>query len=160
VKVPIVNEARRLGLDAFTGGHPMAGTEKAGFGASREDLFHGCRWILTPSPGQHVSPLLRRMIRDVGARAVVISPEAHDRAVAFLSHAPQVVSWALLAAARKDPVARRHLALAGPGFRDMTRLAKSPQGLWREILGENAAEVEAALRAIRVGLRGRAPRVG
>ena len=92
------------------------------------------------------------MIRDVGARVVVISPAAHDRAVAFLSHAPQVVSYALLKAARKDPVTRRHLTLAGPGFRDMTRLAKSPRSLWRQILRENAAEVARALDEIRAAL--------
>ncbi len=72
----------------------------------------------------------------------------HDRAVAFLSHLPQVVAWALLAAAQADPVARRHLALAGPGFRDMTRLARSPHGLWRQILAQNSDESSRALRAL------------
>jgi prephenate dehydrogenase len=152
VKGPIVKEARRLQLDTFVGGHPMAGTEKAGFAASREDLFRGCRWILTPMQGR-VPPALRRIIRDVGARPVVVSPEEHDRAVAFLSHAAQLVSCAVLAAARKDPVTRRHLDLAGPGFRDMTRLAKSPQRLWREIVRENATEVQRALSGIRAALR-------
>ena len=81
----------------------------------------------------------------------------HDRIVAFLSHAPQVASWALLEAARGDPVARRHLSGAGPGFRDMTRLARSPEALWREILKENRAEVARALVAVARRLAARAP---
>jgi prephenate dehydrogenase len=155
VKGPIVDDARRLRLDAFVGGHPMAGTEKQGFAASREDLFRGCRWILTPAGGRRVPRVLRRLIRDVGARAVIVSSEDHDRAVAFLSHAAQLVSCAVLEAARQDPVTRRHLDLAGPGFRDMTRLAKSPRGLWREIVRENAVEVERALAGIRAALHRR-----
>ena len=79
-------------------------------------------------------------------------PAAHDRTAAFLSHVPPVVAWALLGAARGDRVAGRHLALAGPGFRDMTRLAASPRALWREILAENHGEVARALRAFRAAL--------
>jgi prephenate dehydrogenase len=76
----------------------------------------------------------------------------HDRAVAFVSHLPQLVSWALLDAARRDAVAARHLDVAGPGFADMTRLARSPRALWREILGENAPEVRRALRTFAAAL--------
>ena len=54
-------------------------------------------------------------------------------------------------------MAGRALALAGPGFADMTRLAKSPRGLWREILGQNRREVERALRALRAAFRREAP---
>ena len=72
----------------------------------------------------------------------------HDRAMAFLSHVPQVVAWALLEAARGDAVARRHLRRAGTGFRDMTRLARSPRPLWNDILGANRVEVRRALGAL------------
>ena len=76
----------------------------------------------------------------------------HDRVLAYLSHVPQLAAWALLGAARKDVAARRRLSLAGPGFRDMTRLARSPRALWREILGENRREVTRALGAFRACL--------
>jgi len=84
----------------------------------------------------------------VGAKPILMDAAAHDRALAFLSHAPQVVSWALFEAALGDQVARRFLPLAGPGFRDMTRLARSPRSLWGEILGQNRVEVARALRAV------------
>ena len=92
------------------------------------------------------------MVREVGARPVLMEADEHDRALAFLSHVPQVVWWALLDAALGDEVARRALPLSGPGFRDMTRLARSPRSLWREILVQNRTEVARALRAVRRAL--------
>lgn len=147
VKLPICRLAARLRLTRFVGGHPMAGGERAGFAASSADLFRGRPWILTPEPRRRPPALLLRLIRTVGARAVRIAPTSHDRAVAAVSHVPQLVSWALLEAARADSEARRHLGVAGPGFRDMTRLARSPRGLWRQILAENRVPVARALRA-------------
>jgi prephenate dehydrogenase len=152
VKVPIEMEARRLGISRFVGGHPIAGSEGSGFGASSATLFHGHAWVLTPSADVAALRLVRRMVRATGARPVLLAPAAHDRTLAFLSHVPQIVSWALFEAAAGDPVARRSLALAGPGFRDMTRLARSPRPLWRGILGQNKPEVARALRALEMAL--------
>jgi prephenate dehydrogenase len=145
VKGPIVGDATRLGLESFVGGHPMAGTERRGFAASRLDLFQGATWWLVPASDPQAARVVRRLVRDVGGRPRSIGAEEHDRVVAFLSHAPQLAAWALFEAARADPVVRRHLAGAGPGFRDMTRLARSPRRLWREILRENETEVRRAV---------------
>jgi prephenate dehydrogenase len=148
VKGPIVREARRLGLRRFVGGHPIAGNEGRGFAASSADLFRGRAWVLTPEGAMpDAVRRVREIARAAGARPVTLGAGAHDRALAFLSHLPQVVAWALAAAAEADPVARRALGLAGPGFRDMTRLARSPRPLWREILAENRGEVSRALAA-------------
>jgi prephenate dehydrogenase len=156
VKAPIEREARRLGLARFVGGHPIAGNEGSGFGASSAALFEGHSWVLTPSPDPSALRRVRALVRAVGATPVLMEAEVHDRALAFLSHVPQVVSWALFEAAAGDEVARRFLPLAGPGFRDMTRLARSPRSLWREILGQNRGEVARALRAVTRAL-GRPP---
>lgn len=155
VKGAISREARRLGIgDRFVGGHPMAGTERSGFSASSATLFRGHPWLLTPDGASERSlRLVTRAIRAVGGRPTRLAPDEHDRAMAFLSHVPQIVAWALQAAAAGDPVGARRLALAGPGFRDMTRLAASPRPLWREILGENRKEVSRALAAVRRALR-------
>ncbi|HYU40891.1 MAG TPA: prephenate dehydrogenase/arogenate dehydrogenase family protein [Vicinamibacteria bacterium] len=155
VKRGICGDARRRGLAQFVGGHPMAGREVSGFAASTPDLFHGRRWILTPDSATTPTALraVRALVRAAGARPVVMTPAEHDRAVAFLSHVPQVVAWALFGAARSDRVAKRHLDVAGPAFRDMTRLARSPRALWREILRENRGEVRQALAALRAALR-------
>lgn len=148
VKGPICREARRLGLRRFVGGHPLAGSERSGFAASSAELLRGRAWVLTPGGDAAALRTVRSLVRAVGARPVLMAPGEHDRAVAFLSHVPQITAWALLRAARRDGTARRHLSLAGPGFRDMTRLASSPRGLWRGILAGNRAEVARALDAL------------
>jgi prephenate dehydrogenase len=155
VKRGICGDARRRGLARFVGGHPMAGREASGFAASRADLFQGRWWILTPEAGTDPAAVraVRSLLRAAGARPAVMAPAEHDRAVAFLSHVPQVLAWALLAAAASDRVASRYLAVAGPAFRDMTRLARSPRPLWREILRENRGEVRQALAALSRALR-------
>jgi prephenate dehydrogenase len=153
VKGPIVAEARRLGLRRFVGGHPIAGNEGRGLESSAPDLFRGRAWALVPGRSDAAAlSRVRALVRAVGARPVLVDARAHDRALAFLSHLPQLAAWALEGAARGDRVARAHLDLAGPGFRDMTRLARSPRGLWADILRENAAEVDRARRALRRAL--------
>jgi len=150
----ICAEARRLRLRGFVGGHPMAGRERSGFDASSPDLFRGRAWILTPGRNaSEATRILSRLVRAVGARPARLTPAAHDRVVAYLSHVPQIVSWALASAARRDRVAGRHLALAGPGFASMTRLARSPRGLWRQVLAQNAPEVARARAALLRELR-------
>ena len=145
VKGPIVRDAAALGLTSFVGGHPMAGTEGRGFASSSPELFRGAPWWVVPAREPRATRAVRALVRAVGARPRTIDAADHDRVVAFLSHAPQVTSWALLEAARADPVVRRYLSGAGPGFQDMTRLARSPRGLWREILRENRPEVARAV---------------
>jgi prephenate dehydrogenase len=148
VKGGIAREAARLGLAGFVGGHPMAGTEHRGFAASSAALFRGAPWWVVPAREARATRLVRAMVRATGARPITIDPATHDRAMAFLSHLPQVVAWALLDTARGDAVARRQLRRAGPGFRGMTRLARSPRPLWNDILAANRAELRRALAAL------------
>ena len=149
VKRPICREAERLGLAGFVGGHPLAGSEAAGFGASREGLFRGRRWALCPLAATRQTALrrVRGLVRAAGARPEIVDPGRHDRAVAALSHLPQLVAWALVGTSRGLGADERRLA--GPAFAQMTRLARSPWPLWREILGANSDEVSAALDAFR-----------
>ena len=97
----------------------------------------------------------------LGARVRVLTAAEHDRALARLSHLPQLVSCALAAAVSEGADEEGLSALAGPGYRDMTRLAASPWGIWRDILATNSREVADALDALidklsaaREGLRG------
>jgi prephenate dehydrogenase len=149
VKQPIVSAARRAGLERFVGGHPMAGRARGGFAASDAELFRDRPWLLTVSADQRAVKTVAALVRSIGARPVVLGAAEHDRVVAFLSHLPQIVAWGLARCAVGDPVAGRRLALAGPAFADMTRLAKSPRALWAEILELNRVEIRGALRAFR-----------
>jgi prephenate dehydrogenase len=156
IKRPVLAEARRLGLRGFVGGHPIAGTEGRGFGASSGQLFRGRAWVLTPEGAEAFAVrAVRALVRATGARPVLMRAAEHDRVLAFLSHLPQLLAWGLRAAARGDRVTRPRLSLAGPGYRDMTRLARSPRGLWREILEGNRDEVARALRVFARVLKAR-----
>lgn len=140
-KRQIVERARGL---RFLGGHPMAGKETSGLEQADPDLFDGRPWILTPDgplpdrAGQLVDLLTR-----IGARVHWMSPSEHDRWVAACSHLPQLTSTALALAISSFQDARS--VPAGPGLRDMLRLAESPWGLWRDILATNADEVKPLL---------------
>jgi prephenate dehydrogenase len=145
-------EAAGCRTDVFVGGHPLAGRERSGPGAARADLFEGRPWVLTPSAATDAATLerARRLALLCDATPVVIGPEEHDRAVALVSHAPQVV--ASLVAARLLPAPDDAVRLAGQGLRDVTRIAASDPALWREILGSNAAAVAEVLEAIALDL--------
>lgn len=121
--------------------HPMAGREIGGAGSARADLFEGRSWVLTPGPGVKAQSkeLVLATISLLGARPIELSPQAHDAAVAKISHLPQLVS-SLLA---KQLIGTSHEAmeLAGQGLRDTVRIAGSDEKLWREIVYSNREEI-------------------
>ncbi len=125
----------------FVGGHPLAGSERSGPTAARGDLFEGRPWVLTPSEdsGSGAVAAVTELVRLCNANAVVMDPDAHDRAVALVSHAPQVL--ASLVGARLVDAPEDAVQLAGQGIRDVTRIAASDPALWTEILGGNAGAV-------------------
>jgi len=147
VKGDIVREAARLGLDGFVGGHPWRARRSRASPPPRPASSGGRRGG-SCRPVRAATRVVRSIVCAAGARAFTTDAATHDRTMAFLSHVPQVVSWALLEAARGDAVARRHVLRAGPGFRGMTRLARSPRALWQDILEANRVEVRRALRAL------------
>ncbi len=97
VKRPVVEWARALpDPDRFLGGHPVAGKERSGLGESDATLFRGETWIFTPDDGQDLTPFDEwfRLVRALGARPQILSAEAHDRQMAFLSHLAFTISTA------------------------------------------------------------------
>ena len=143
-KTTVVRTAERiLGPGrAFVGSHPMAGSEQKGVTFSRADLFAGATCIVTPTRRTPLTLVRRveRMWRRLGMRIVRMSPMAHDRAVARVSHLPHVLaSLLMLLPGEAD------LAVAASGFRDATRLASGDPEMWRDILTTNHKAVLAAM---------------
>jgi prephenate dehydrogenase len=148
----------------FVGGHPVAGSHLRGPAHARAELFEGAPYALTPpEDGSDPASLaaLEETLKSLGARVRVLAAAEHDRALARLSHLPQLVSCALAATVKEGVDAVELSTLAGPGYRDMTRLASSPWGIWQDILSTNSGEVADALDALisklsaaRDGLRG------
>ena len=142
----------RPGGSRYAGAHPMAGAERSGLAAARADLFDGCVCLLTPLAGRTAPDALATVANfweELGARVRQMTPEAHDEAVAAVSHLPHVLAAALAGWPGED--AR---ACAGPGWRDMTRVAAGSPELWTEILSRNRAPVTKALQAYIERLRG------
>ena len=129
----------------FVGGHPLAGASTGGLNAARADLFADNAWILTPADG-HASgrELLTHFINGLGAHVHFMTPEAHDDAVAYLSHLPQIVASALMHVVG-EKAGEDGLALAGRGLRDTTRLASSPADIWRDIAATNRDNIGPAI---------------
>ncbi len=140
------------GADRYAGGHPMAGSELSGPGAANARLFEGRPWAVTPTAATRPEALdaVVDLALQVGAVPIIMNAGAHDRAVAVVSHVPQVM--ATLTAARLNDAPDNHLALSGAGLRDVTRIAGSDMTLWRQILGDNAADVRAVLAEVRADL--------
>ena len=127
-KLEICNFAKKVlpSNITFIGGHPMAGTEKAGFAFSDISLFKNCAWILTLLGNQtQAVDTLKKIIKEIGAIPLLTSPEKHDEAVALISHLPLLTSIGLCEMVRniKDPDLKNlALLLASSAYRDMTRI--------------------------------------
>jgi prephenate dehydrogenase len=131
----------------FVGGHPLAGAAVGGIESARPDLFAGRPWILTagePESHRAAAERLSKLIEAVGARVHLMTPEAHDSLVAYLSHLPQLAASALMRLVGERAGAEG-LALAGRGLRDTTRLAASPADIWRDITASNADNIDRAI---------------
>ena len=125
--------------------HPMAGREIGGAGSARADLFQGRSWILTPSADLEPSSknLVLELITLLGATAIELSAADHDRAVAKISHLPQIA--ASLVAKQLTGTPAEWMELAGQGLRDTTRIAGSDESLWKEIIFSNRTELQELL---------------
>ncbi|SFK98660.1 prephenate dehydrogenase [Streptosporangium canum] len=149
-KARISADAELAGCDltSYVPGHPMAGRELSGPHAAHADLFAGRPWALCPHPA--TSPEAVRVVAEMvavcGGAARILAPDAHDRVVAAVSHAPHLVSAAL--AARFAGADATTLSLVGRGLQDTTRIATGAPGLWCDILEQNAESVATVLDAV------------
>lgn len=145
-KRDVVDAARRVlreRIASFVPAHPIAGKELAGIQNADPALYSGRQVILTPLP--QTAPELVQKATDVwsaiGTQVLKMTPENHDSAFAAVSHLPHLLAFAYFSAVVNQPAGRDYLSLAGPGFRDFTRIAASSPEMWRDILVANREEV-------------------
>jgi len=137
----------------FLGGHPLAGKERSGLENADAALLENARYVLTPLSPDHLNDervkAFSSLLERLGARPFVTEAATHDRAVAFLSHLPQLVSSGVASIiAEQGGEELLPLELAAAGFRDVTRLAESPYSLWRDICLTNIENIQSALEAL------------
>jgi prephenate dehydrogenase len=145
-KRDVVDAARRVlkeNIASFVPAHPIAGKEIGGIANADATLYNGRQVILTPLP--QTSPELVQKATDVwaaiGAQVLRMTPENHDGAFAAVSHLPHMLAFAYFNSVARQPAGRDYLSLAGPGFRDFTRIAASDPTMWRDVLMSNREEV-------------------
>ncbi|MFD4776877.1 prephenate dehydrogenase [Streptomyces sp. NPDC058427] len=145
-------EALGADLSPYVGTHPMAGKERSGPLAATADLFEGRPWVLTPTrdTDTEVLNLALELVALCRAVPVVMDADAHDRAVALVSHTPQLISS--MVAARLEEADETAVRLCGQGIRDVTRIAASDPRMWVEILSANPGPVADVLAGVAADL--------
>ncbi|MCI0515423.1 prephenate dehydrogenase [candidate division KSB1 bacterium] len=149
-KGEIVSAASRLFQSGafFLGGHPMAGSEKKGYQAADPFLFENCYYILTPTADAYWQPIgaFSALLEKIGAKVLYLDAAVHDRIAASISHLPQLLATALVNLVGKFQCQNPYyLKMAAGGFRDMTRIASSPFGIWNDILNTNQTNILALI---------------
>jgi prephenate dehydrogenase len=151
----ICQRARELFSEAplFVGGHPLSGKELSGLEHADHGLFQNSRYALTPATPDHLSDERVKafwvLLEAMGAHPFVCDASAHDRAVAYLSHLPQLVSTGLSSLiAEQSSEDFLPLELSASGFRDVTRLAESSYTVWRDICLTNIENIQSALESL------------
>ncbi|KPU93954.1 prephenate dehydrogenase [Variovorax paradoxus] len=153
-----VIEAARRGLQGqlgnFVPAHPIAGKEVSGIEHAEASLFTGRQVVLTPIKSTLRSNVQRasQVWSGIGANVLTMTHEEHDGAFAAVSHLPHLLAFAYVNGLAGQPQGDRFLGLAGPGFRDFSRIAASDPVMWRDVLLANREQVLAQSRAFRAAL--------
>ena len=154
VKAPVMTRAASCGIgDRFAGSHPLAGTHDSGFGAARPDRLRGCVVYVCESASPEGPRAARGVMRFweevLESDPILIDAAAHDRQLAWTSHLPQAVAYALAKA-----LADRGWGGVsyGTGARDTTRLAGSSPEMWLDIMLQNRDPLMEALSSVESGV--------
>lgn len=157
-KRDVIDAARRAlreHVGSFVPAHPITGKEVSGVDNADPDLYTGRQVIITPV--DRTLPAQLQKAVDVwsalGCRVLKMTPEQHDAAFASVSHLPHMIAFALMNAVSSQPQGKDYLSLAGPGFRDFTRIAASDPKVWRDILLANRQELLAQSKLFQESLK-------
>ncbi len=135
----------------FVAAHPMTGTEKFGPSAAIPDLYRGQVVVLCDieESGEHQQKFAKKIFTDLGMKIFYMEAQEHDRHAAFISHMPHALSYALANTVMKQENPKAIIALAGGGFRDMSRIAKSSPNMWTDIFRQNRDNLLKAIQCFR-----------
>ncbi|MDR1688675.1 MAG: prephenate dehydrogenase [Clostridiales bacterium] len=139
----------------YIGGHPMTGSERSGYRASKEFLFENAYYILTPAPyaGQHSADIMRGIVKDIGALPLIMDAREHDSVMAAISHLPHIIAASLVNTVEESDDENKTMhALAAGGFRDITRVASSNPEMWSAICAENKEQILKSIKAFQNSL--------
>jgi prephenate dehydrogenase len=139
----------------FVTAHPMTGTEKFGPTAAIEDLYKEKVVVLCDmeKSGEYQQQVAKKLFTDIQMTLVFMGAKEHDRHAAFISHMPHALSYALANAVMKQEDPESIVALAGGGFKDMSRIAKSSPKMWEDIFRQNKSNLLEAIKAFETEIK-------
>ncbi len=139
----------------FVTAHPMTGTEKFGPKAAIEGLYQDKVVVLCDleKSGKHQAKTAKQIFGDIGMHIVCMDAKEHDRHAAFISHMPHALSYALANAVMQQEAHESIVALAGGGFKDMSRIAKSNPAMWEDIFRQNKDNLLEAIHTFQAELK-------
>lgn len=157
-KRDVVDAARRVlreDVGAFVPCHPITGKEVSGVENADANLYAGKQVIITPIERTFTVQLKKaiEVWTALGCHVMQMSPQAHDAAYAAVSHLPHLIAFAMINGIKSQDNGKDYLALAGPGFRDFTRIAASDPQMWRDILLANRDELLAQSKIFQQSLQ-------
>ena len=143
-KAEVLKTANKFatGKKNFIGCHPLAGSEKRGISNASLNLFQDSLCILTPGRIVEKGALkkIRHFWQRLGAKTLVVSPQTHDRILAFTSHLAHILAFSLI-----STVPSEYLKFAASGLKDTTRIASSDAQIWEDIFITNNKELISSL---------------
>ncbi len=134
----------------FVAAHPMTGTEKFGPTAADRKLYRGKVVVLCDTEDndpKHLK-LAKNLFRELGMKIFYMGAKEHDRNAAYISHMPHAVSFSLANAVMAQQNPKSILAMAGGGFKDMSRIAKSSPNMWLDVFKQNKENLLDAVASI------------
>jgi len=139
----------------FVAAHPMTGTEKFGPQAALDDLYTDKVVVLCDieKSGAHQEKVAKSLFTDIGMNIVCMDAKEHDRHAAYISHMPHALSYSLANSVMKQEASKSIIALAGGGFKDMSRIAKSSPNMWEDIFRQNKSNVLEAINSFQSELK-------
>jgi prephenate dehydrogenase len=139
----------------FVAAHPMTGTEKFGPTAALEDLYTDKVVVLCDleKSGAYQQNVAKQLFTDIGMNIVCMGAKEHDRHAAFISHMPHAISYSLANSVMAQEDSKSIVALAGGGFKDMSRIAKSSPNMWEDIFRQNKTNVLKAIHSFQSELK-------
>ena len=141
-------------LSCFVPAHPIAGKEVAGIEHAEASLYQARRTILTPLPQNSIRQIktASEVWTAIGSHVSHMTAQAHDATFAAVSHLPHLLAFAAVNALMAQPQGSAFLEMAGPGFRDFSRIAASDASVWSDILSANQSEVLTQMAHFRAAL--------
>ena len=135
----------------FVAAHPMTGTEKFGPTAAFKELYRGKVVVLCnmEESGELQRKVAKEIFSDMGMKIFYMDAKEHDRHAAFISHMPHALSYSLSNSVMKQENPKAIIALAGGGFRDMSRIAKSSPNMWVDVFRQNKENLTEAIECFK-----------